>query len=80
MKEETLIGIVRFGHQLKILRIYNCELSFSDELIVKLVDALKCFRQESDKPLQLLFYKANMVNLDAEKMKKFDRYLQIKPL
>ena len=80
MKEETLIDIVRFGRQLKVLHVYWCELNFCDELILKLADALKCNRQESDEPLQLLLREEDFLNLDATKSQQFKRYIQLQQI
>ena len=77
MKEETLIDIVRFGRQLKVLHVYWCELNFCDELILKLADALKCNRQESDEPLQLLLREEDFLKLDATKSQQLKRYIQL---
>ncbi|XP_055297566.1 uncharacterized protein LOC129566055 [Sitodiplosis mosellana] len=76
MEEETLLDIVRFGRQLKVLYVYQCKLVFSDELIFKLVDALKCYREESDEALQLLLPQNDLDRLDAAK--KIEGYLQLK--
>ena len=78
VKEETLVDIVRFSRKLKVLRIHDCKLIFSDDLIFKLVDAMKCHRQESNQALQLMLPKEDSDKLDPVQNGEFERYLQIK--
>ncbi|XP_055304312.1 uncharacterized protein LOC129569491 [Sitodiplosis mosellana] len=75
---DILVNIVLVGRQLKVLHIYSCQLDFSDELIVKLVETLKVSRKETGDALQLCLGQKDLDKLDASKSKAFERYLHLK--
>lgn len=78
MNDDILINFIRSACQLKTLYIRHCELDFSDDLVVKLVDALKASRQESNEVLRMFVDIENSKNFDATKNEEFDRYLILK--
>lgn len=73
--ENTLINFIRYARRLKVLHIHWCHLNLSDEIILKIVNILKCNRTELNQALSMFVNPADLLNLHVTKSDDVRRYL-----